>query len=88
MRRWILVVFGRNVSRKVGNGQMHNFPPRLIGVFALFRKTGTTENVPFPSVLRAILLTNTQNTSNYLPITLWYLILSACQWLAPFAVDV
>ena len=87
-RRWILVIFGRNVSRKVGNGQMHNFPPRLTGVFAPFRKTGTTENVPFPSVLCAILLTNTQNTLNYLPISLWYLLLPACQWLAPFAADV
>jgi len=47
MRRWILVVFGKNVSRKVGNGQMHNFPPRLTGVFALVCKTGTTENVLF-----------------------------------------
>ena len=28
-RRWILVIFGRNVSHKVGNGQMHNFLTRL-----------------------------------------------------------
>jgi len=88
MCRWILVVFGKNVSRKVGNGPMYNFPPRLIGVFALFRKTGTTENVPFPSVLCATLLTNTQNTSNYLPINLLYLILPACPWLATFVADV
>ena len=66
-RRWILVIFGSNVSHKVGNGQMHNFLPRLTGVFALSRKTGTTENVPFPSMLCTTLLTNTHNTSNVLP---------------------
>jgi len=88
MCRWILVVFGKNVSRKVGNGHMYNFPPRLTGVFALFRKTGTTENVPLPSMLCATLLTNTQNTLSYLPISLLYLILPACLWLSPFAADV
>ena len=46
---------------------MHNFLPRLTGVFALFRKTGTTENVPFPSMLCTTLLTDTHNTSNFLP---------------------
>ena len=43
MHRWVLIVVGRNVSRKM----LYNFPPRLTGISALLCKTGNTEITSF-----------------------------------------
>ena len=63
MHSWILIIFGRNVSQKVGTERWYNFPPRLTSVSALRCETGNTKITPFHGMLCVALLTNTSKIS-------------------------